>query len=546
LSRLARKAEAAGLAAAAVCILGLVASGPVRAAASVPAAELPAGAREADIDQLAARVRRTFSVPGLAIAIVKDGKTVFAKGYGVREAGKAGDVDADTLFGIGSNTKAFTVAALAMLVDEGKLDWDDKVIDHLPAFRLYDPVVTREFTVRDLLTHRSGLGLGAGDLMLFPHTDFSRDEIIHNLRYLKPATSFRSAFAYDNLLYIVAGQLIPAITGLSWEDFVQSRILDRLATGCVVNLARAAGKGNIASPHVVALGRAAAIAPDTGQALDPAGSIQCGARGMAAWMAVQLDEGRMAGGPPLFSETQHRQMWTPQTIMAASPSTAALTRTHFRDYGLGWTLEDYDGFERVWHTGGLVGMVSYVSLLPEQHVGIVVLTNQQSGGAIASLVQDLTDRFVGAPPRDWIAFWSEAEAKRDREAAAAERAAPHRGEAGAAPVAPPLGAYVGVYHDRWRGDAAVRLTGGHLRLAFSRTKDMSGDLEPFKDNLFIVRWDDRSLAADAWVRFGADFTGAVNRMTLKAISPTTDFSFDFQDLDFAKSAAAPGSAGAAK
>ncbi|MGI9168713.1 MAG: serine hydrolase [Caulobacteraceae bacterium] len=528
---------------AALCALGFLASGSVLAA-DLPR-DLPPGAREGDIDALAARVQRAFAVPGLAIAIVKDGRTVFAKGYGVREVGAPGAVGPDTLFGIGSNTKAFTVAALAMLVDEGRLGWDDRVIDHLSAFRLYDPWVTREFTVRDLLTHRSGLGLGAGDLMIFPRTDFTRVEIVHNLRFLKPVTSFRSTFAYDNLLYIVAGQLIPAVTGQSWEDFVQTRILDRLGSGCAVNLARARGNPDIAAPHVLTAGKPAAVAPDPGQALDPAGSIQCGARGMAKWMALQLADGRAADATALFSQSQHRAMWTPQTIEPASPATSAMTRTHFRAYGLGWSLEDYQGFERVWHTGGLIGMVSYVSLLPEQHVGVAVLTNQQSGGAIASLTQTLTDRFVGAPSRDWVAYYSGKEAQSDREAAAAERAAAEPGAA-AGHASRPLETYVGAYRDPWRGEATVRRLGDRLRLTFSRTGAMRGDLTPQKDDLFIVRWDDRSLNADAWVRFGADFTGGVNGMTLKAISPATDFSFDFQDLDFTRADPAPVSAGSAK
>src|SRR5450432_1287463 len=233
-----------------VCVLGLaVASSSWAATAAAPV--LPPGAQPKDIDRLAERILQKFAVPGMAVAIVKDGKVLFAKGYGVREAGKPDKVDADTLFGIGSNTKAFTVAALAMLVDEGKLNWDDKVIDRLPSFRLSDPYVTRELTIRDLLTHRSGLGLGSGDLMLFPPSDFTRAEIIHNLRYFPPASSFRSKFAYDNLLYIVAGELAPAITGVSWETFVQTRILDRLGTGCAATVSLVSGGRGMAMPHVM-------------------------------------------------------------------------------------------------------------------------------------------------------------------------------------------------------------------------------------------------------------------------------------------------------
>ena len=495
---------------------------------------LPAGARPADIDRLAARVERTFAVPGLSIAIVKDGDVAFAKGYGVRAAGRPGDVDADTLFGIGSNTKAFTVAALAMLVDEGRLDWDDKVIDRLPGFQLMDPWVTREFTVRDMLTHRSGLGLGAGDLMIFPKTDFTRSEIIHNLRFLRPASSFRSRFAYDNLLYIAAGQLIAAVTGVAWEDFVQARILDRLGTGCAADLAHAAGNPDIAAPHVLISGKPTEIAPDTSTAFDPAGSVQCSARGMAKWMMLQLAGGRTAGGSPLFSQAQHQQMWTPQTVISALPPTAAMTRTHFRDYGLGWFVEDQDGFERVWHTGGLVGMVSYVSLVPQEHLGIVVLTNQQSGGAIAATMQSLLDAFLAAPPRDWVSYWGRQEAAQKDEASAADRAADQAVARSGGHAAMDLSAYLGTYHDPWRGDATVSRDGHGLRLSLSRTADMSGDLRVLKGNVFVVRWDDRSLKADALVHFGTDFHDAVRDMTLKPLSASTDFSFDFQDLDFTR------------
>ena len=495
---------------------------------------LPPGARPLDLDRLAARVQQTFDVPGMAVAIVKDGKVLFAKGYGVRAAGKPEAVDAGTLFGIGSNTKAFTVAALAMLVDEGKLSWDDKVIDRLPGFRLYDPYVTRELTVRDLLTHRSGLGLGSGDLMLFPASDFTRSEVIHNLRYLPPASSFRSKYAYDNLLYIAAGELIPAITGVSWETFVQTRILDRIGGGCVATLSMASANPDVAQPHVVVDGHITAVAPDRSTAYDPAGSIQCSANGMAAWARAQLADGRLPDGRRLFTADRHREMWTPQTIVPVSADAADTTRTHFRDYGLGWFIEDYQGALRVTHTGGLIGMVSYVSLLPEQHLGVIVLTNQQSGAAMSAMTQTLLDRFVGGGSRDWVAYWLAKTAEQTAKGAAADRAAEAAVDAAGGKAAFPLQDYVGVYHDRWRGDATVERQGDRLRLVFSRTSDMRGDMRPMKGNVFAVRWDDRALKADALVNFRTDFSGAVSGMTLSPLSPTTDFSFDYQDLDFAR------------
>jgi CubicO group peptidase (beta-lactamase class C family) len=523
-----------GLAFACAVVCAFAAAPASSAPGEPDSAGLPVGARPADIDALAGKIQRVFDVPGMAVAIVKDGKVLFTKGYGVREAGKSDAVDANTLFGIGSNTKAFTVAALAMLVDEGKLNWDDKVIDRLPGFRLYDPYVTRELTIRDLLTHRSGSGLGSGDLMLFPPSDFARSEIIHNLRYLPPASSFRSKFAYDNLLYIAAGELIPAITGISWETFVQTRILDKIGGGCVATLSLAATNRDVAAPHVIIDGRVIKVAPDRSTAYDPAGSIQCNANGMAAWANTQLADGRLPGGETLFSAAAYKEMWTPQTVVPVSADATATTLTHFRDYGLGWFLEDYRGALRVTHTGGLIGMVSYVSLLPEQHVGIIVLTNQQSGPAMSAMMQTLLDRFIVGGSQDWVAFWSRTANEQADKAAAAEKSANEAVHAAGGAAALPLGAYLGVYHDPWRGDATVERQGDRLRLVFSRTSDLRGDMQPMKGNVFVVRWDDRSLHADALVNFRSGFNGAVDGMTMEPLSPTTDFSFDFKDLDFTR------------
>ena len=532
----ARKARWAAVGLAGV--LGLAVAQPGWAKPKpAPAADLPAGAKPQDIDQLAARIQQTFSVPGMSVAIVKDGQVLFAKGYGVRAVGKPEKVDADTLFGIGSNTKAFTVAALSMLVDEGKLHWDDKVTDLMPGFRLYDPYVTRELTVRDLLSHRSGLGLGSGDLMLFPPSDFTRAEIIHNLRYLPPASSFRSKYAYDNLLYIVAGDLIPKLTGISWEQFVQTRILDKLGTGCASTLTLTAGNRNVAAPHVVIDGKLTEVPPDPSTAYDPAGSIQCNASGMAAWAKLQMADGKLPDGSALFSPARHREMWTPQTIVPVPPSDG-LVQTRFRNYGLAWFLEDYDGTERVTHTGGLIGMVSYVSLLPEQHVGVIVLTNQQSGAAMSAMMQSLLDAFLHQPAHDWVAVWRKREAEAQQKGDAADQAAETAIKAAGGKAFLPLDAYVGTYHDAWRGDATVTRQGDKLRLTFSRTKDMAGDMQVMKGNVFAVRWDDKSLKADALVNFRTGMDGAVSGMTMAPLSPTVDFSFDFQDLDFTRVAAA--------
>jgi CubicO group peptidase (beta-lactamase class C family) len=486
----------------------------------------------ADIDRLATRTLKEFSVPGIAIGVIKDGRVVLAKGYGVRATGGTAAVDANTLFAIGSNTKAFTTAALSILVDEGKINWDDRVIDYLPDFRMWDPYVTREFRIRDLLTHRSGLGTGAGDLMFVTPTDFTRNDLLHALRYLKPASSFRSRFAYDNLLYVIAGQIIPAVTGQSWEDFVTARILKPLRMeDCAVDDTRLTDRSNMAQPHVIVDGKLTRIAPLSIPLVAPAGAINCNVTGMLKWASTQLARGKSPDGVQLFSAARSAEMWTPQTILpTGSNDRLALTRTHFVSYGLGWSLEDIDGYERVSHNGGLPGMVTHVSLVPELNLGVVVLTNQQQGAALEAVSMQIIEAYTNAPRRDWVATAKANLAKREQRMKEADTAS-----APAQTWKPTdLNAYVGTFVDPWRGEATIAQQGGSLNLTFSHTNALTGPLEPVGLNLFIVRWKDRSLNADAYVRFSTDYSGKVSGFTMQAVSATTDFSFDFQDLEFAR------------
>lgn len=500
--------------------------------AAASAASLPIA--PAQIDRTVERAMKEFEVPGMAVGIVKDGKLVYAKGYGVREFGKPARVDADTLFQIGSNTKAFTTAALAILVDEGKLHWDDKVIDYLPQFRLYDPFVTREFTVRDLLTHRSGLGLGAGDLMFVPPTDFTRSEVMRGLRYLRPVTSFRSEFAYDNLLYMVAGEIIPVVTGKSWEDFVEERIIAPLKMApCAASYNRIKNRSDVAAPHVVVDGKLSAIPVADLSPVGPAGTINCSINGMSRWLMTQLAAGKAPDGKQLFSADRSGEMWSVNTVLPVDPRMTEMSRTHFFGYGLGWGLQDTFGRKRVSHTGGVPGTVTWVTMIPELDLGVLVFTNQQSGAAMESVGNQILDAYLGAPKRDWVALAKERSAGRMDEVKAIEDEVA-KTAASAGPPTLPLEAYVGSYNDPWRGEATIRREGGKLVVKFGHTTQLEGPLSPYSGNIFIVRWNDRSLEADAFVRFTQGYDGKVEGMTMRAISPRTDFSYDFHDLDFKK------------
>lgn len=486
------------------------------------------------LDEYVERAMKTFDVPGVAVAVVHNGEVALAKGYGVRRMGEPARVDEHTLFGIASNTKAFTAAALAMLVDEGKLSWDDQVIGHLEWFQMYDPYVTHEITIRDLLTHRSGMGLGEGDLLFFPPSTYTRDEILHKLRFMKPASSFRSRYAYDNLLYLAAGQIIPAVTGQPWEDFIRERIFRPLGMAdsntSVVDFRPG---GNFATPHSLVEGQLTPLAPARIDNTAPAGAIDSSVSDMAKWVTVQLNGGAIPGAERkrLFSERQGREMWSPQTILptADPPPALAALRTDFAAYGLGWGLREYRGHKMVSHTGGLPGYVSQVALIPDMKLGVIVLTNQESGGMFSSVTYRVLDNYMSAPEVDWLkAFHDLAQHQRAQADEAVKKAATER----AADSKPslPLERYAGRYIDAWYGDIAIGLEQGKLVMRFSHSPALTGDLEHWQYDTFKARWRDRSLAADAFVTFALHADGSIRQVNLAPVSPLTDFSFDFQDL----------------
>lgn len=487
------------------------------------------------IDSLTNLTLKTFDVPGIAVAVIKDGKLIHAKGYGVRSLKTKHPVDENTLFGIASNSKAFTAAALAMLVDEGKLKWDDKVQDYIPEFKLYSPYVTEAFTIRDLLTHRSGLGLGAGDLMMFPDSsNFTRKDIIHNLRYLKPVSAFRTKYDYDNNLYIVAGEVIVKASGLSWEDFIEQKIMKPIGISTSkASMGRLKDKSNLISPHAPVNGKVEALTIDWSETANAAGGIVSNLTDLSKWVILQLNQGQYGDSlkKSLFSKAQHREMWSPQTIIPTF--TGPPYNTHFAAYGLGWFLSDVKGYKQVTHTGGLAGVVTQVTLLPELNLGIIVLTNQQSGAAFTAITNTIKDSYLDVKGMNWVQRMSDRVQKGDKEAkeitdGIAKEIALQKKSKGAKPD---FGLMAGTYKDDWFGDVTIGMKNGKPWLHCVRSPRLTGELEFYKANTWIVRWTDRSFDADAYVQFDLDMDGKGESIKMKAISPLTDFSFDFHDLD---------------
>ncbi len=476
----------------------------------------------AAIDSLVENARKKFDVPGMAVAVIRDGKIEHIKGYGVRSLNTGLPVDEHTLFGIASNTKAFTAFALGILVDEGKISWDDKVRKWIPEFKMYDPYVTEEFTIRDLLTHRSGLGLGAGDLMFFPDSsDFELADILYNLQFLKPVSGFRTKFDYDNNLYIVAGEVVKRASGISWEDFVETRIIRPVGmTKTAASFDRLTDTTDIIDGHAAVDGRVRVIARSRSKVDHPAGGIYSSVYDLSKWVGLLLNQGWMgADSARIFSVSVQKEIWSPQTIIRSKGPEEY--RTHFHAYGLGFFMRDLNGYQEISHTGGLEGMVTQIVMFPELKLGIIVLTNQQEPDAFTAVSNQIRDGYLGFPKKDWVTemalannqYMAQGKKVTDSIAFEIQKAQEH-------PRKINFGIYAGQYRDPWLGAITISEKNGKYFFVSHRSPKLSGELFPYKENSFVVKWKDRSMDADAFVVFSLNENGTAEGMRMRAdLSP---------------------------
>ncbi|MFZ4620705.1 MAG: serine hydrolase [Bacteroidota bacterium] len=484
-----------------------------------------------DLDAYVEKVLKTFNVPGVSVAIVKDGKVVLAKGYGVKKIGTSDKVDSKTNFSIASNTKAFVATSLGILVDEGKIKWNDRVVDHLPWFQLSDPYVTKEMRVIDLLVHRSGLGLGAGDLLIWPTNTYTQKEVVKRFKNIPLATSFRNTYAYDNILYLIAGELIEAVSGMTWDAFVQTRIFNKLGmNNSALTFTDAVNRGNAATPHGEINGVVRPVAASDSAKTNPAATVNTNAEDIAKWMICQLDSGKMQDGKTLWTPAVTRQIWSVITPLPVGkvPKELAPYQSNFSGYGGGFNLRDYRGKKMVWHTGGLSGFVSLVAMIPEQRVGVAVFTNQEESGAFFSIGWRVLDHYLNAN-YDWNAAYKAVKDRSDSTNRASEEKTAAVRDSLSKPSLP-LEKYVGKYNDAWYGDITITMKEGKLFLQMVPTPSLGGYLEHYQYNTFIARWSDPEMRADAFVTFNLNPDGSIDNAKMKAVSPATDFSFDFHDL----------------
>lgn len=435
-----------------------------------------------------------WGVPGMSVGIVKNGEIVFSKGYGVKEVGKSEKPDGNTLYSIASNSKAFTSAIVAMLTQEGKLNWDDKVQKYLPGFELYDSFVSRETTIKDLLCHRVGLGTFSGDFIWYK-SDLNSAEIIDRLKYLEPRFNFRDGFGYSNVMYITAGEVIKKATGKTWGENLQERILDQVKMDrTIYSLSKLNEKGNFAIPHAFENDKNIPIPYVDWEEVGALGGIISSVNDMGKWMIFNMNNG-ITETDTLLKPASRNILWKMHNTYNVDLTKPNAGKTHFRGYGLGWALEDYQGKMKVSHSGGYDGMISLVTMIPDEKLGIVVLSNGMNPPTTAVTNYTL-NAFLGLEEKDWSALMLEQVKKQksgdkriaEREAKRITNTKPSL----------PIEKYAGVFHAPVYGNIEVKLENEKLRMYFEHTPELAATLEHWHYDVWKLKWD----KTHAWFSFG--------------------------------------------
>ncbi len=461
------------------------------------------------IDSYIKQAMNEWKMPGFAVAIVKNDSVIFSKGYGVRNIEKNEPVDENTNFMIASCSKAFTTASIARLVDQGKLKWDDPVIKYLPYFHMFDPWVTKEMTIRDLVTHRSGLATFSGDILWLGST-YDKDEVIHRSQYLKPTTSFRSRYGYQNIMFSVAGEVIKAVSDTNWHSYVKHNFFEPLGMErSNTSIKEMKEKGNNAWPHRTKDGN---VVPHSDyysiETVAPAGAINSNVIDMAQWIRLQLNKGKY-GDIRIFSERQSNEMWSNNMFLGNS------------NYGLGWFIAYNNGKRVLNHGGGMPGMISDVTIIPEEKFGMVILSNYETGmvNAIRNYIMDI---MLNVEPKDYNKTSLESFKRRLENF---EKENKRREEVRVKNTRPslPLEKYCGIYEDKMYGKAEVSLKDGKLFLQFIPSPTFRGELKHYHFDQFYVDWEDEFLTR-GWIKFDMNFNGEIKQFAIE-VPNSPDFIF---------------------
>lgn len=468
-----------------IMILGLLVSQTLLAQSNLKSIEKYINQAQAD-----------WEVPGMAVAIVKDGEVIYIKGFGVLEEGKKQKVDGQSMFAIASNTKAFVSASLAHLVWEKKINWNDKVVSFLPYFELYDNYATNEATLKDILSHRTGLGTFSGDVIWYK-SEYSAEQVIKHAKYVPQAYSFRAGYGYSNLMFITAGEVINAVTGMPWNKFIESHIFKPLEMNrSVTSVNDFTDLGNVASPHKTIDGEITPIAWTNWDNMGAAGGIISSVGDMSKWMILQMNNG-VNGSDTLFSPASQLDMWTPQNSFKVSAnSTKNMPSKHFSGYGLGWGIWDYKGNKVISHSGGYDGMYSRVTMIPEQNLGVVVLTNSMTG-VTNPVTMKAIDNILSTGDRDWS---KEALPRSKKYEDYKIKRVQQRQDARVGESSPSvkLEELTGVYRDPFFGDVKIEENEKGLMINFESAPHLNAGLSHWHFNTFKLEWNE----IHAWFDFG--------------------------------------------
>lgn len=482
------------------------------------------------IDHYTENARKEWDCPGLAIGIIHNDSVVFAKGFGTISSDSEKPVDANTLFGIASNTKAFTAAAIATFVDDKKIEWDEKVVQLLPYFRLYNDYVTNEITLRDILSHRTGLRTFSGDLIWYGSEHKPR-EIIERARYLKPAYGFRAHYGYSNIMYLTAGEIVASLHGKSYENFIIEKFFKPLGMErSNVSIRHQKKDENVAQPHAKVDGKWIPIPYVNWDNIAPAGAINSTVNDMLKWIRLQLNRGQL-DNKVYWSERQSREMWLPQTIDNVSSFSERLHPSkHFSAYGLGWDLFDFYGYKIVNHSGGLDGMISHVFMIPELNIGCVILSNSATSLPYALMHQYL-EILIGDPnENDWSATYLGFAKGYEEYVEEKNKEKERIRKKGVSPTFD-MKNYTGIYSGNVYGNAKVDIREGKLYLRLMHTPTMQGYLNHWEEDVFSIVLTDHPSLPKGEVTFVLD-EDKTKVMRLVINIPNPDF--DFTELDFNK------------
>ena len=481
-------------------------------------------AQNVDLNRLDAyfeKAAKEWGIPGISVGIVKNGEIVFSKGYGVIEVGKPEKPDGNTLYAIASNSKAFTTAIMAMLVQQGKLSWDDKVQKYLPWFELYDSFVSQETTIKDLLCHRVGLGTFSGDVIWYK-SDLTSEEIIKRLKYLPNQFGFRDGFGYSNVMYITAGEVIKTVTGKSWGENIQERILDPVKMErTIYSLKNLSIKRNFATPHAFENDTNIPIPFVDWEEIGALGGIISSVNDIGRWMIFNMNNG-IIGTDTLLTPASRNIIWKMHNTYNVELTKPNEFDTHFRGYGLGWGLEDFHGKMKVSHGGGYDGMISSVTMIPDEKLGVVVLTNGMNAPTTA-ITNYALNAFMGLEEKDYSAEMLEKNKTRQfKDTRIADRI--EKRVSGTKPSLS-LENYAGTYNSMIYGEIYVKQENGNLRLYFGHTPELSATLEHWHYDVWKINWD----KTQAWFTFGTIKFNMTNNLEITGMDfdvPNNDIFFE--------------------